>query len=249
MHIDLKSEDLKTSSTSTSTSTTPLATPLPQLNQYLHGGIPPSTLTELYGSKSTFKTQFILTLSVKTALNKQVAIIVDSDSTTHTLRLLQIAYSLASSPQVAHEAMTRIHIIPVVDWCDFTALVHLLPSVIQQTNTSFLAIDSMSTLFRTCVESAPSKRLEATAAKLRHIAVDSNLYIVLTNGARSDDHFSATSQSTMGEVWKHVIGTRLYLHRHRDSSGLVRVIKTGICIQSQQASVHFHVNEKGITED
>lgn len=238
MHLSLKSASLRT------LCTPPFATTLPDLNQLLHGGIPPSTLTEIYGTKSTFKTQFILTLAAQTAINGSPAVILDSDSTTHKVRLVQIVNSLTTRADAVRDALSRIHVVHLSDWSAFTAAVHMLPSFILQLGISFIAIDSMSTIFRTCSESAASKRLEGMAARLRQLAISHCLYVVLTNGARQDDSRSTTS--AMGEAWRHSIGTRLLLRRQRhEAGGIIEIIKSGVCPSGQ--TVSFQVNEQGVT--
>lgn len=222
----------------------PLSTTLPVLNRLLHGGFPPSTLTEIYGTKSTFKTQFILTLAARTALRGSGAIILDSDSTTHKLRLVQIIASHAPSPEALSNALKYIHIVQLTDWNTFTATVHMLPTVVSQLQASFIAIDSMSTIFRTCSEFAASKRLEGMVARLRQLALSYRLCIVVTNGARQDD--IRITQSAMGEAWRHAIGTRLCFRRQRHVGGIIEVIKSGVCVSGK--IVTFEVNEQGVSE-
>lgn len=260
-NIDPSGEPLANSSTTTPT---PFPTTLPRLNQYLHGGLPPGTLTEVYGAKSSLKTQFILTQAVHTALRGRRAIIVDADGTAHHVRLLQIACALASSePESVSNAMKRLFIVQVTDWPCLTAFVHMLPSLIEKTLASFVAIDSMSTLFRTCNEVSASKRLEATAARIRLVAVKHNLCVVVSNDARSDQGnnnrvFLTSDQTTepallsglsaMGEAWRYAMGTRLYLQRQRDGTALVHIVKSGFCFHSKLTPVHIQVNEAGISE-
>lgn len=248
---------------SPATTPTPFPTTLPRLNQYLHGGLPPGTLTEVYGAKSSLKTQFILTQAVYTALRGRRAIIVDADGTAHHVRLVQIACALANSdPESVSDAMKRLFIVQVTDWPCLTAFVHMLPSLIEKTLASFVAIDSMSALFRTCNEVAASKRLEATAARIRLVAVMHNLCVVVSNDARSDQGnnraFLTSNQMTepallsalsaMGEAWRYAMGTRLYLQRQRDGTALVHIVKSGFCFHSKLTPVHIQVNEAGISE-
>lgn len=238
MQIPLKSSQLL------SNSELPLATTLSDLNRLLHGGLPPNTLTEIYGTKSTFKTQFILTLAAQTALSGSGVIILDSDSAVHKLRLVQIIASRAPSVEALHNALKYVHIVQLTDWNTFTATVHMLPIVVSRVQASFVAIDSMSTLFRTCSESAASKRLEGMVGRLRQLAISHGVCIIVTNGARQDD--IRVTQSAMGEAWRHAIGTRLCFRRQRHVGGTIEVIKSGVCASGQ--TVPFEINELGIIE-
>lgn len=231
----------------------PLPTPLAELNRVLHGGLPPATLTEVYGGHTAFKTQFVLTLAVRVALAGQNALIIDVDGTAHSIRLREIARSLAVSPADSDAAFARLFVVPVTDWPQFTALALLLPHLVERLVPAFIAVDSLPTLLRTCAQPAALKRMEATFAKLRALAAERDICFVVVNGARQDEASAADSNSiaqpAMGESWKSVMGTRLYLHRQRDGTGLVRIIKSGLCIHSpHQQPIPFRVTERGVVE-
>lgn len=224
---------------------TPLPTPLSDLNQSLHGGLPPGTLSEIYGVKSTFKTQFILTIAARTALQGSSALLLDSDASIHKVRLVQIISSLASSSQHAEEAVARVQIIRLTDWHALIATVHMLPFIVSQTSAQFVAVDTLSALFRTCNETAAFKRLEAVASRLRQVAVSRCITVLVTNGARATNDRQVVA-SAMGDAWRYVVGTRLMIQRTGESEGGIQIVKSGVCGGGR--TTLFHVNETGITD-
>lgn len=229
----------------------PLPTPLASLNQLLHGGLPPNTVTELFGIKSAFKTQFVLTLAVQTALRLDAPVLVlDADGAVHKSRLVQILAACASTSESATAALSRIHIVRLGDWNSFITLLHLLPAVVAQTDAKLVIIDSISTLFRTCDYSAPTKLLEGVSARLHHLAVSRNLVVVVTNIARMDSTNSTVS--AMGDSWRHCIGTRIMLQREPNLDADDNVMGTATIVKSILSSpfvqVPFTVNERGLTD-
>lgn len=229
----------------------PLPTPLRYLNHHLHGGFPPNSVTEIFGPKSAFKTQFALSVTVQAAIkNFTSALILDSDAAIHKVRITQLVTARAASPEDARAALARLHIIRIADWNSFIALLHLLPSVIARTGARLVVLDSISTLYRTCDNPVPTKRLEAVSARLHQLAVSHGLYIILTNGARTDS--SNTVVSAMGDSWRHCIGTRIMLQRDTNvelrggTFGYAYIIKSIFC--SSRTLTHFTVDYTGVTD-
>lgn len=218
-------------------------TPLSLLNEHLCGGLPRGTLSEIYGIKSTFKTQFILTLAAHTVLRGSEVLLFDSDGSMNKPRIVQIITSLATSPEVVTAAFDRVHIVRLTDWHTLIASMHMLPLIASEIKLQFLAVDSLSSLFRTCNETAASKRLEGAASRLRQLAVSQGLAVVITNGARADD--SHVVSSAMGDSWRHVVGTRLLLRRTGENDGEISIIKSGVCAGGLNSP--FIINEAGIT--
>lgn len=237
--------------TSSSSSCCPLPSPSIRLNQLLQGGLPPSTVTEIFGTKSSFKTQFVLTLAAKTVLQPAASVILlDADATFCNNRFIQILAARASTSEAFAAALARLHIIRSADWHSFVALLHLLPSVAARTGAKLFIIDSLATLFRTCDQPAPTKRLEAVSSRLHDLALSMNLVVVVTNTARTDA--SNATISAMGDAWRHHVGTRILLQRelnmvaHDYASGSAFIIKS--ILDSNLTPVPFNVDHSGFTD-
>lgn len=248
MRVPLESGPLASSSSSCCH---PLPTPSIRLNQLLHGGLPPSTVTEIFGTKSTFKTQFVLTLAAKTVLEPAASVIVlDADAAFYNNRFAQILAARASTSEAVAAALARLHIIRSANWHSFVALLHLLPSVAARTGAKLLIVDSIATLFRTCDQPAPTKRLEAVSSRLHDLAVSMNLVVVVTNTARTDA--SNATISAMGDAWRHHTGTRILLQRepnigaNDDATGSAFIIKS--ILDSVLTPVLFSVGHSGFTD-
>lgn len=248
MHIPLHSS---TFASSHSSRLHPLPTPSIRLNQLLHGGLPPNTVSEIFGTKSSFKTQFVLTLAVKTALQPATpVIVVDADGAVNSGRIIQVLATHAATSEAADAAIARLHIIRSADWQSFVTLLHLLPSVAARTGAKLVIIDSISTLFRTCDQPVPIKRLEAVSAHLHHLAMSMNLVVVVTNIARSD--VSNNTISAMGDSWRHCVGTRIMLQResrmrvYDNVSGSAFVVKS--IMGPALTPVLFTVDHSGLTD-
>lgn len=223
----------------------PLPTPFPQLNHLLHGGLPSATISELFAPKSSFKTQFVISLAAHTALAGRVAILFDADAAIHHARLAQVILTGAASPHHAHSSLENILIYPVLHWNHLILLTHLLPALFAKHAPAFVAIDSISSLFRTSNQSMPTKRLEAVAAYIRQAAATYNVSVLFTNSARLNHQHSLTA--ALGDAWRHVIGTRLALQRHRNANhASLRIVKS--VFPTRPAPITVYVTDAGLVQ-
>lgn len=178
----------------------------PSLPTTLPFSIPPASLTEIYSPPHVGKTSLLLTLSIHACIKGSV-VLIDSEGAITPQRIAQLclAHSITSD---------RIHILRIVTWEHIVAISHLLPSIISRLeNCLLIGIDSLTSLYRTCMQEAAPKRLEALAGRLRSLAVDSGCAIVVTNHARVVNNCVV---SAMGEAWRYVCGTRFCLRKERN---------------------------------
>lgn len=216
----------------------PYATPLPtgaaQLDAALGGGVARGELTEVFGAAGSGKSSFVRALARSAA----ATLIVDADGSVHAPAL---------GPHT--------HVLRVTSWSQLAACVaHLLPGMVAAIEgVELVAVDSVAFLFRSCVEDAAQKRLEAFALRMAALAARFDVAVVLVNhtkggkeGVRSTRaHAAEVGISALGEAWEHVCATRVGLgwseQRHGDRVAVV--VKSP---RVPRASVPFEITQHGL---
>lgn len=173
----------------------PIPTPFSSLNNALQGGIPRGSITELYGPPASGKTQLLLTIAAYSSSLSHQVLLIDTETSITRARLLQIF------AQRSYTAQAPVNLIRISSWRQAVPFIHLLPRL--ATNSQLIIIDSLASLFRTCHDPQPHKRLETMAMRIRQIAVAQSLAVIIVNHARSD------GTPAMGDQWRYICPLRI----------------------------------------
>lgn len=177
----------------------PIPSPLPTCIPSL--SLPRGSLTEIYGASATGKTQLLLTFANHAQTHGNV-LLLDTEGGIEPLRIAQIHVSTLSTSTAHNTRLLRLH-----TFHDLTVLLHVLPHIIDSINGAvFIGIDSLTTVFRTLRAADAPRRLEALALRLRQLAIEHDVAVVVTNHARVEH---GRVNSAMGESWRYVCGMRL----------------------------------------
>lgn len=202
--------------------------PLPEpLSDLLPEGLNPCLL-EIFGVPGTCKTQTLLATAAYVLSETTASVlIIDADGTTAQHRLTEILCTLVSDKEELDNAFERVRIIRIARWDEIVLLSHMLPTVVKHMpNMRLLCIDGLATLFRTCTQTAVSKRLEALAIRLHGFAIEHDTAVVLTNTARTE---GGVIQPSMGEQWRFVASKRIHAtHFSSDAKKLTLTKEIGI---------------------
>lgn len=173
----------------------PIPTPFSSLNNVLQGGIPRDSITELYGPPQSGKTQLLLTITAYASSLSNQVLLIDTETSITRARLLQIFSARG------YTAQAPIKLIRISSWRQAVPFIHLLPRLAN--NSQLIIIDSLASLFRTCHDPQPHKRLETMAMRIRQIAVTKSLAVIVVNHARAD------GTPAMGDQWRYICPLRI----------------------------------------
>ncbi len=154
------------------------------LDMLLMGGLPTKALTLIYGEAETGKTTFTIQCAVNCARMGQKAIIIDSDGSFSSQRLIQIAQ------QDYEETAEKIILVRPENFEQQSYVIDQLENILTE-KTLLIAIDTVTSLYRAELAKNPKKtfklnrELNRQLAYLSQLAKTRNLAVLATSQVRS----------------------------------------------------------------
>lgn len=211
----------------------PLKTLHPSLDTALKGGLPSSSLVEIFGPKFTGKTSLLISLAISAALENRNAYIFDCCGAISSIRISEIL----SARSLSLSLLSRIHVCRVVSWDVLLSCIpHLLPSC------RLIAIDGAAFLFRAQGKVSSLSRLEVLATRLLEHVTTLGGIVVFTNNIRIAP--SGLEYTAMGDSWRHVCGTRLSLES-RAGERRITVVRS---LLTAPVSLEFCICAQGFSD-
>lgn len=157
------------------------------IDEALEGGIPPETITVIYGEEETGKTTLAIQCAANCALLGQKVLFIDCDNTFHTERLMQITREKFDA------VAERIILMKPKDFQEQTVIIDHLTDYTQK-NFGLVVIDTLTSLYRAQVaETATGK---GKAPKSFQLNRELNRQLAILSQAAKTQHIPiiATSQ-------------------------------------------------------
>ncbi|XP_030201488.1 DNA repair protein RAD51 homolog 2 isoform X2 [Gadus morhua] len=212
------------------------STSLPALDDFLRGGLPLGTITELAGPSGCGKTQMCVMLSVLATLPRALGgldagvVYIDTESAFSAERLVEMAQARFpehfSSRERVLQMASRVHVFRELTCQDVLNRLDRLEVDIISTKAGLVILDSVASVVRKEFDTtlpgnlaSRSNLLTQEASTLKYLAHQFNIPVVLTNqittylgnggGGVPGEGDSGYVIAALGNTWSHTVNTRL----------------------------------------
>jgi len=226
------------------------------LDELTGGGIETQSITEIYGSYASGKSQIGFQLSVnvqlpeeKGGLNGEV-VFIDTEGSFRPQRIVQLAKAKELDPK---QVLKRIHFARAYSADHQILLVEKIPELFKQhPNIKLIVVDSITSLFRsefvgrgTLAER--QQKLNKHVHDLQRLADRYNVAVYVTNQvmAKPDVFFGDPTTAVGGHVLAHASGLRLYIRHSKGEKRVVRLVDSSYLPEGEAV---FKITEEGIKD-
>jgi len=225
-----------------------------KLDGLLGGGIETQSITEVYGSFKSGKTQLAFQLAINVQLPKDQgglesgAIFIDTEGTFRPERIVEMASDMDLDPM---KVLNNIQVAKVINSEHQILLVKQLKTQLKQTPAKIIILDSLMTCFR--ADYIGSEQLRERQGKilshLNDLKTLGNMYdlaIFVTNHvSASFDPIGDKEKPTGGNVVAHLIQTRVSFKSSRGNQRIARLIDSPYLPEGQ---IVFQIGSDGIRD-
>ncbi|KAJ3326021.1 DNA repair protein rad51c [Boothiomyces sp. JEL0866] len=222
-----------------------------ELDKILGGGIKLGNVIELVGLAGIGKTQLCMQLCANVQLSpiNGKAFYIDTEGSFMASRFSQIAS--ASIPDADLETiMTNVTIAKIFSMQELLASINLLQECLEYDESlKLIVIDSIAFHFRSFVSDLIERTriLNTIAGKLRQLATEYNVAIVITNQMTTKIMEDGRSRlvPSLGESWAHACTERLLLLWYQECRN-AWLCKSSNC---EENMVRYTIKQEGIRDD
>jgi DNA repair protein RadB len=242
----------------------------------LTGGFRGGELVEVFGPPSSGRSQLALSCAVRALAEGYSVLYVDADGGFVATRVRELLRALVDeksahpgSPKFSavdvERAMERLLVNRVCSWDELAAgVAHTISGVAKQRgNVAMAVVDSVALPFRLCERENATKRLEAFAGRMAHVAMRHDMVVFLVNNARLMVGSAVSlrtggdcsvypaaimhevGRAAMGDNWAYMCPYRLGLGWSKDCRRVACLIKSS---RMPRGRVHFQITRDGVVD-
>ncbi len=178
-----------------------ISTGLPKLDDFLLGGIPSSSITDIYGANGTGKTQLLLQISLNVIKNGGQVLYLDTTGGFRPERILE----MKKNQNLPSEILDKIMVSRITNTSEQISSIKNIKSG----NFSLVAIDNITDLFSYEYKSEGSA-FKKNSIFMKHMhdlsstAIKENIPIVITNMIRSIDNNDVENMKKAIDFFTHI---------------------------------------------
>ncbi|CAL8317158.1 unnamed protein product [Boreogadus saida] len=249
------------------------STSLPALDDFLRGGLPLGTITELAGPSGCGKTQMCVMLSVLATLPRALGgldagvVYIDTESAFSAERLVEMAQARFpehfSSRERVLQMASRVHVFRELTCQDVLNRLDRLEVDIISTKAGLVILDSVASVVRKEFDTtlpgnlaSRSNLLTQEASTLKYLAHQFNIPVVLTNqittylgnggGGVPGEGDSGYVIAALGNTWSHTVNTRLIVQYVDARQRQIVIAKSPV---APYAVLNYTIQKEGICLD
>jgi DNA repair protein RadB len=215
------------------------------IDSHLNGGIPPQSVTLIYGEPETGKTTLAMQCAANCAMQNLKTLFVDCDNTFSPKRLSQVASGKFE------EIADRIILMKPVDFREQTVVIDRISEYTAK-NFGLIVIDTLTSLYRAEVAESsgkafgPNRELNRQIAILSQTAKTQKMPIVITSQVHSvfdDSYVSVAPVAT--RVLKFWADTIIAM-KPTENPQTIKAALEKTHEKAQEATCHLRIDETGI---
>jgi DNA repair protein RadB len=215
------------------------------IDSHLNGGIPPQSVTLIYGEPETGKTTLAMQCAANCAMQNLKTLFVDCDNTFSPKRLSQVASGKFE------EIADRIILMKPVDFREQTVVIDRISEYTAK-NFGLIVIDTLTSLYRAEVAESsgkafgPNRELNRQIAILSQTAKTQKMPIVITSQVHSvfdDSYVSVAPVAT--RVLKFWADTIIDM-KPTENPQTIKAALEKTHEKAQEATCHLRIDETGI---
>lgn len=239
-----------------------LPTHLGPLDNYMHGGLPSGTITEITGPPGCGKTQFCMMLTSLTiidALSDQDAnsvIYIDTENAFTAKRLSEITRCHLHKKKDGTDVSEIVKNVAVYFESSFKSLIvrlEKLEETIIERNVKLIIVDSIASLARKefgghDLITDRNNLLMKEATLLKYYAETFNIAVLVTNQVTTNVSSEFAKESSLvaalGNTWAHAVNTRLMVRCNPDNEiRELMITKSPLCKLSK---IYYKIQGEGL---
>lgn len=227
-----------------------------ELDKLLGGGVETGTITEMYGSFASGKSQVGFQLVVNVQLPKERGgldggvVFLDTESTFRVHRIKQLAEAAGLN---SDEVLKRIKIARCMNSDHQMLLAEKIESIVKEGfPVKLVVVDSLMSLFRSeylgrSTLADRQQKLNKHIHKLQKLADTYNIAIYVTNQvmAKPDTFFGDPTEPVGGNIVAHCSNPRIYLRKGKKGTRVAKLIDSSYLPENE---VIFRITEEGIRD-
>lgn len=232
-----------------------VSTTFSRVDEYLWGGIPASSLTEIVGPAGVGKTQLCHMLTIVTSmplenggLNGYVAYF-DTEKTFSIERLIEIAKSRFPDYFASNESILnltqRVLVFDLSASIDSLIELRNLEELIIEKNVKLVIIDSIAIMKRESSQTLRHTLIHKLASQLKNLAENFSIPVVVVNQVTTKIEKEGYVTPALGITWAHSVNIRLVLEYFGNLKRLI--IAKSPC--APVVAFFYQISEKGIELD